>query len=83
MKRGKLENLLELYETNRTPKGEITIVVGPKTQKSEVSEKKLVKMITETLKNNSVKNAVKIITLETGLSKRIVYQKTLEINLLR
>lgn len=73
---GTLGELAAHYKDATTPKGEITLVVGPPGAESE-TEIDLDARLAEALKTESVREASARVALETGLSKREVYNRAL------
>ncbi|MBL4819352.1 MAG: 16S rRNA (cytidine(1402)-2'-O)-methyltransferase, partial [Deltaproteobacteria bacterium] len=61
------------------PKGEIVIIVGPP-QETEVTEDQLDLALKEALEKLSVKEAVASVTFTTGLKRKQVYARALELS---
>lgn len=78
VRRGALSELAAHYADAPTPKGEITLVVGPPDPAAE-TEIDLDARLIEALKTDSVREASARIALETGISKREVYNRALEL----
>jgi len=76
--RGTFTELLENYQQNGFPKGEIVIVVSPAEQKI-FSEDEITNQLKLALKTMSVKAAVAVVAQKTGSSKKEIYQMALEI----
>ena len=70
---------IEWYQNSATPKGEVTIIVGPKPDKPELSDNILDNKITDLLPKNSTKETVNILASKTNLSKRHIYSRILMI----
>jgi 16S rRNA (cytidine1402-2'-O)-methyltransferase len=77
--------LAERYQSNsENPRGEFVIVIGPptagqleslqRTQLEEVSEP-----LRQALEHMNTKSAVQYIASSTGLSKRVLYKRALEL----
>ena len=79
--RGTLESLIKNFESTATPRGEITIVVGPPLNKGAPPPKDLDKMLINALSENSTRDAVTTIAAETGLQRRSLYQRALRLGL--
>lgn len=80
IKRGSLSELAAHYLKSGTPKGEISVVIGPSTKRPEISDKKLDNLLLEALKNASVRDASIDIAKITGLTRRKVYSRALTLN---
>lgn len=76
---GNLSDLAEHYQQADKPKGEIVIIIGPP-QETEVSEDQLDHALTKALENLSVKEAVASVTYTTGLKRKQVYARALELS---
>ncbi|MCK5424465.1 MAG: 16S rRNA (cytidine(1402)-2'-O)-methyltransferase [Emcibacter sp.] len=76
---GNLSDLAEHYQQADRPKGEIVIIIGPP-QETEVSEDQLDHALTKALENLSVKEAVASVTYTTGLKRKQVYARALELS---
>ena len=77
VRRGSLSESIEWYQNSATPKGEVTIIVGPKPDKPELSDNILDNKITHLLPKNSTKETVNILASKTNLSKRHIYSRIL------
>ena len=76
---GTLPELAEHYKNADRPKGEIVIIVGPP-QETEVTEDQLDLALKEALEKLSVKEAVASVTFTTGLKRKQVYARALELS---
>ncbi len=79
VRNGNLSDLTEHYRQADRPKGEIVIIVGPPLE-TEVSEDQLDMALTKALENLSVKEAVASVTYTTGLKRKQVYARALELS---
>ncbi|MCF6215773.1 MAG: 16S rRNA (cytidine(1402)-2'-O)-methyltransferase [Emcibacter sp.] len=79
VRRGSLAELVEYYDQNDRPKGEIVIVIGPAGE-TEVTIDKLDDALTRALENLSVKEAVASVTYSLGLKRKQVYERALKIS---
>ena len=79
--RGSLESLIKNFESKLIPKGEITIVVAPPLYKEPLPPKRLDKMLKEALSKNSTRDAVTAVATETGLQRRSLYKRALQLGL--
>ena len=81
VRRGPLEELATHYAEAGPPKGEVTVVIGPpNSATSEIDPAVLDEMLLGTLANASVRDAANAIAAETGLARRTVYKRALELN---
>ncbi|MBT3991242.1 MAG: 16S rRNA (cytidine(1402)-2'-O)-methyltransferase [Rhodospirillaceae bacterium] len=80
MRRGSLVELAGHYQQAGAPKGEIVIVVGPPLKAAPLSEDEIEALILARLENKSVRDAAQEIALETGLPKRQIYARALDIS---
>lgn len=76
---GSLSEMAAYFEEAQRPKGEIVIIVGPPLE-TEVSEDQLDQALISALENLSVKEAVASVTYTTGLKRKQVYTRALEIS---
>jgi len=76
-----LPELAEHYKENGPPKGEVVIVVGPPEDRNDhdIEDGRLESLLRAALVKSSLKTAVADITAETGLPRRDVYARALEI----
>ena len=75
-RRGSLPELAEHYRREGPPKGEITIVIGPPSERV-VDDRDLDRLLNLALKHGSVRDAAESVTAATGLSRRKVYARAL------
>jgi 16S rRNA (cytidine1402-2'-O)-methyltransferase len=73
-----LENLVHFYEENGAPKGEIVIIVSPPLAQSS-DDFDLDDALTEAFKKLSLKEAVAAVTYMSGLKRKAVYSRALEL----
>ena len=64
-------------ENGKPLKGEITIVIAGYVENIEINLEELRTKIKDKLKKYSVKDIVKILNSEIGLSKKIIYNETI------
>ena len=76
VRRGRLAELAEHYAANEA-RGEITIVVGPPEQDDHED---LDGQLQAALTNNSVKDAAALVATATGLPRKVVYARALELS---
>lgn len=76
VRRGTLAELAAHYAANE-PRGEITIVVGPPEQDDHED---LDGQLRAALANNSVKDAAALVAATTGLPRKVVYARALELS---
>lgn len=78
VRRGTLEELSAYYRDNGAPKGEIVVVVAPKSE-AEVSSESLEKQIQKALETMSVRDASEMVAKATGKPKRTIYTLALKL----
>jgi 16S rRNA (cytidine1402-2'-O)-methyltransferase len=78
VRRGRLDDLAGHYEAAGAPKGEIVIVVGPPEQQGATQED-LDAALKRALEEQSLRQAVDDVTELTGLPRRRVYARALEL----
>ena len=69
----------ERNQNNKPLKGEIVIIVGGYNFSTDLNAEKLKLIIENKLKNYTLRDAVKLITEETNLSKKIIYKEAIKI----
>ena len=81
VRRGSLEELAAFYAAAPTPKGEIVIVVGPPRAGSpaEHDETALDRALEAALAGHSVSEAAALVAAETGLPRRVLYARALQL----
>jgi len=80
IKRGALAELAGFYIEHGPPKGEIVIVVGPPEERAEITEAALDEMIRNRLDRSSVRDTAAEISSETGLPKKRIYDRAVELS---
>ena len=80
IRRGTLSELAAHYLEAGSPKGEIVIVIGPPLKAAPLSEAEIDRLITDRLKSHSVRDAAAELAAETGLPKRQIYARALELS---
>lgn len=79
-RRGTLETLLAYYTENGAPKGEVVLVVAP--PEAEVADSTTLDSALENaLRTMSVKDAAQYVSAQTGLPKKQVYARALELTI--
>ncbi|WP_374310472.1 16S rRNA (cytidine(1402)-2'-O)-methyltransferase [Dongia sp.] len=79
VRRGSLQELLDHYTEAGPPKGEIVIVVGPPLPAAEADAGDLDAALLKALAAMRVKEAAEAVAAASGLPKRQVYQRALEL----
>ena len=79
IRRGSLSELSNHYQEAGAPKGEIVIVIGPPLKKAALTEAELDELIRQTLPDNSVRDVAAELARETGVAKRQIYARALEL----
>jgi len=83
-RRGTLTELAAHYQEQGNPKGEIVIILGPPDPEADqLGEADLDAILTEALENMSLRDATAHAVTLTGLKKKQVYSRALELNKLR
>ena len=77
-RRGPLDDLAAHYKSEGPPRGEVTIVVAP-FKKEAVDDAGLDRRLKAALKNSSVRDAATEVAAVTGLARRKVYTRALEL----
>lgn len=79
-RRDNVSELIDFYEKNGDPKGEIVLVIeGAEKDKIKFSPQEIDKMILHEIKTKSIKDAAAFVAEQTGASKRDIYQRALEL----
>ncbi len=76
--RGTFSELLKNYQENGFPKGEIVIVVSPPERKNPTPDD-IESQLQTAMKKMSLKEAVAFVVKQTGETRKVVYQKALDI----
>lgn len=79
VKRGNLQELIEYYEENGAPRGEIVIVAKNDCEKQKLGLEEIDALIIEGLKTDKVKGVAKRLAEEYGLNKNEIYARALEL----
>jgi len=76
-----VQNLIDYYTENGEPKGEIVLVIA-KADKSQqmMSEAYIDELILKTLKTSSVRDVAQIVSQITGVPKKQIYKRVVELN---
>jgi 16S rRNA (cytidine1402-2'-O)-methyltransferase len=77
VRRGRLDELASTYGKGETPRGEIVIVVGPKTETESWDDEAIEKALLEALESNSPSAAAAAVAAKTGLPRRDLYRRAL------
>ncbi|HVT55462.1 MAG TPA: 16S rRNA (cytidine(1402)-2'-O)-methyltransferase [Xanthobacteraceae bacterium] len=77
VRRGSLDELAAHVEASGAPKGEIVIVVAPPDAAEPISSEELDDKLKRALERGSLKDAVALVTEETGMKRRDVYARAL------
>lgn len=81
VRRGSLSELAEHYRDAPAPRGEIVLLVGPlpAAAQEESAEEQLDERLIAALKTESLRDAVDRVAAESGLARRRVYRRALEL----
>jgi 16S rRNA (cytidine1402-2'-O)-methyltransferase len=80
VKRGTLPELAAQIETEGPPRGEIVLLVGPPGAVPVLDADEIDAQIRKALETHSVKDAAAIVSAATGLHKRQIYARALELS---
>ncbi|MBT3305773.1 MAG: 16S rRNA (cytidine(1402)-2'-O)-methyltransferase [Alphaproteobacteria bacterium] len=78
LRHGPLPELTEHYRTQGPPKGEVTIVIGPPSE-DIIDDRDIDQRLEDALKDCSVRDAADIVAAATGLPRRKIYARALEL----
>ena len=73
-----ISNLIDFYQSQGLPKGEIVIVVDRPSEKQK-DDVNISELIAEELKTKTLRDAVDSVTQKTGLDRRKIYKQALEL----
>ncbi|MDO8837521.1 MAG: 16S rRNA (cytidine(1402)-2'-O)-methyltransferase [Parvibaculum sp.] len=79
VRRGPLADLAAHYAASGPPRGEIVIVVGPPEKRAALCAHEIDAMLENALRRESLKDAVAEVVSMTGLPRREIYARALEI----
>jgi len=77
--RGPITEIIARLENGETPKGEIVLVIGAADKQKPIAESDLDKSLHDALETLSFKESVEVVTHQTGLPKKQVYARALEL----
>ncbi len=80
VRRDRLDRLAAHYAAAGPPKGEVVVVVGPADAAAETTAAELDRQLLAALDRDSLRDAVAAVTEATGLSRRRVYARALELS---
>ena len=76
VRRGRLSDLVALYEKEATPKGEIVVLIGPPDAEQQSHNDDAVdQLLQRHMAQLSLKDAASVVAEETGIPRRIVYAR--------
>lgn len=79
VRRGSLTDLAQAYEQSGAPKGEVTIVVAPPVRPAAPTDAEIDALLEAELEDGSVRTAAAQVAAVTGLPKRSLYSRALEL----
>ena len=79
IRRGALTDLLEFYKKSGRPKGELVLMIGPPSREVNTDMEALEALLRKLLKNNSLRDTVKIATDSLGIPRSTVYARALRV----
>lgn len=77
MRRGRLSDLARHYAATAAPRGEAVIVVGPQEDAIPIGQEQLDGRLLALLGDGSLKDAVARLAEETGMPRRVLYERAL------
>lgn len=81
VRRGTVKELALFYQNEEAPKGEGMVLIGPPSEEEKNKSKDLLdEEIKIALKSKTLRDTVSIVVKKTGLTKKTVYSKALEIS---
>jgi 16S rRNA (cytidine1402-2'-O)-methyltransferase len=84
VRRGRLRSLADTLSTEPPPKGEIVLLVGPPDVRSpDIPQEELDRLLSEAMARLSVKDSAAVVAADTGLPRRKVYARAIELVALR
>ncbi|MBR5130557.1 MAG: 16S rRNA (cytidine(1402)-2'-O)-methyltransferase [Alphaproteobacteria bacterium] len=76
-----IQNLIDYYAQNGAPKGELVLVIDrPDKTTAELDQNQIDKMIIKALKTSSARDTAEIVSKTTGLPKKQIYKRVMELN---
>lgn len=76
-----VQNLMYYYDENGAPKGELVLVIDRANKmQSTFTDEQIDEMITNTLKTSSARDTAEIISQTTGIPKKQIYKRVIELN---
>lgn len=80
VRRGVISELVDFYEKNGEPRGEIVLILeGADKDAIKFSQEDIDELLIKAMKQNSVKDASALVAEKTGVGKRDLYQRALEL----
>lgn len=79
VRRGSLRQLADHYAAEGAPKGEVAIVAGPPAAPTRPADDEIDRMLAAALKSESLRDAVASVTIATGLPRREIYGRALQL----
>ena len=83
VRRGPLAELAAHYDGAGAPAGEVTVIVAPPAKEAPASGAEIDRRLKEALGETSVRDAVQRVTAATGVPRRRVYARALEMRTVR
>ena len=77
--RGRLSDLSCYYAETEAPKGEAVLLFGPPEQYNEMNDAELDQLLSEALTHLKVKDAAITVALQTGLSRKVLYDRAVRL----
>ncbi len=80
VRRGRLSALIENYEKNGPPKGEIVLIIGENKQEDAAISETIEGQLMQALKTLSVRDAAELVAGATGKPKKAIYMLALKLS---
>ena len=80
VKRDTVSNLIAHYNKSGLPKGELVLVIGEATEEKAFNAAKVDTLIQKNLKSHTPRDTAEIVAEITGLSKKQIYKRVVELN---
>jgi len=80
IRRGTLSALAGHYAAAGAPRGEVVIVIAPPGAKATASDAECDDLLAEAMETHSLRDAASLVSAQTGLPRRAVYDRALRLN---
>ena len=80
VKRAPVTDLIEIYERDGLPKGELVLVIGESAEQETFNEAQIDDLIRKNLKSHTPRDTAEIVAEITGLPKKQIYKRVVNFN---